>query len=112
MRDKVNKIEMKLIDNDYTSSIFVEKDDDAKIAWEKYIEVQEMENGFDKNVALKQARKNLSEYIINIPKKCLPDESNIGIYHLRSDHVPEHYDEVKGFNIDKELPPEQSSAIF
>lgn len=111
-KDGEHKIEMKLIDNDYSSSVFVEKCDNAKKVWQKYKDVQEMENGFEKNVALKQTRRNLSEYIINIPNKCLPIEYDTGIYQLRHDSVSEYYDEETGFKLDSELPPEQSSAIF
>ncbi|MEK0350387.1 MAG: CRISPR-associated helicase Cas3', partial [Nitrosopumilus sp.] len=111
-KDGDEKIEMKLIDDDFSSSIYVELDNSAKQIWKNYQKTLEMENGFDKNVALKQARRNLGEYVINIPKKCLPNEQNNGIYHLRKNCVLEYYNEVTGFNIDSELPPEQSSTFL
>ncbi len=111
-KDGDEKIEMKLIDDDFSSSIYVELDDTAKKIWKDYRKTLEMENGFDKNVALKQGRRNLSEYIINIPKKCLPNEHNKGIYHLRNDRVSDYYNIDTGFKIDSRLPPEQSSLMF
>lgn len=110
--DGNEKIEMKLIDNNYSSSIFVELNELAGQAWKDYQKTLEMENGFDKNVALKQARRNLAEHIINIPKKCLPNEHDSGIYHLRNDRVSDYYSNKTGFNLDSELPPEQSSTMF
>ncbi|HHE37659.1 MAG TPA: CRISPR-associated helicase Cas3' [Candidatus Cloacimonetes bacterium] len=106
------KIELKLIDNDYSSSIFVELNETAQDLWENYITAQEMENGFTKLAALKQARRKLSEFIINIPQKCLPPDHDSGIYHLRNERVSEFYDEETGFKIDKVLPPEKSVEII
>lgn len=73
---------------------------------------KEMKNGFDKNVALKQARRNLAEYIINVPKTCLPNKHYSGIYHLRSSRISEHYNDDMGFDLETDLPPEKSSDIF
>ena len=70
-----------------------------------------MGNGYDKNIALKQARRKLSEFIINIPNKCLPSEHDTGIYYLRNDRVSQFYDDIIGFDIDEDLPPEQSSEF-
>lgn len=110
-KDGDEKIEMKLIDDDFSSSIYVELDDTAKQIWNDYQKTLEMENGFDKNVALKQARRNLAEYIINIPQKCLPNEYDSGIYYLRHDRVADYYNKTTGFDINVQLPPEQSSEF-
>lgn len=106
------EIALNLINDDYTSSLFVALDDRAEALWEKYLMIMEMENGFEKNVALKQVRRQLSEYIINIPQRCLPDDHNSGIYYLRKDRIEDHYDFKTGFNHDSQLPPEQSSIIL
>jgi CRISPR-associated endonuclease/helicase Cas3 len=111
--DGDQKIEIKLIDDNFTSSIFIECDDQAKQFWKKYQHVLEMENGFEKNsdlkqarrnLALKQARRNLAEYIINVPNKCLPIGNNDGIYHLCKDQIEEFYDPITGFKLEKQLP--------
>ncbi len=47
--DGDQKIEMELIDDNFTSSIFIEFDGQAKQFWKKYQQILEMENGFDKN---------------------------------------------------------------
>jgi len=121
MLDKIKKlkyqgsdktVELNLIDNDYTATIFVELDKNAQTLWLQYKETQEMVNGFEKNVALKQIQRRLSDYIINIPKKCLPTDHDNGIYHLRNERVSEYYDDETGFNPSKQLPPEESSLIF
>ncbi|MCF7794325.1 MAG: CRISPR-associated helicase Cas3' [Candidatus Cloacimonetes bacterium] len=106
------KIEMKLIDDDYSASVFVEIDDTAQGLWDNYMQIQEMDSGFDKMIALKKARRKLAEFIINIPKKCLPSDHDSGIYHLRKDRVSEYYGKEIGFKIDKVLPPEKSVFLL
>lgn len=110
--DGNQQIEMKLIDDNYSSSVFVEIDKQAEQFWNEYQNVLEMENGFEKNAILKQARRNLAEFIINIPKKCLPSEHDTGFYHLRTDRVSKYYNEKIGFDIDSVLPPEISVIMF
>jgi len=111
-QDGKEKLELNIINNDYSSSIFVEIDEITKKIWLDYQDKLEMENGFEKNVLLKQSRKNLAEYIINIPKKCLPIEHNTGIYHLRFDRIADYYNTETGFDISKVLPIEKSCEIF
>ncbi|OQY02102.1 MAG: hypothetical protein B6I26_01885 [Desulfobacteraceae bacterium 4572_130] len=107
-QEEEGKIELDIIDNDYSDSIFVELDEKAKDYWLKYQNTLEMENGFNKNALLKQVRRKLFEYIINIPKKCLPAEHDTNIYYLRNNRVAEFYDNITGFNIDSQLPLEKS----
>lgn len=111
-KDGDNKIEIKLIDDNFSSSIFVEYDENAKCIWDKYQNVLEWKNSFEKNAAINDIRQKLSEYIINVPKKCLPNEHDTGIYHLRHNRVQDYYDKATGFKIDIELPLEISSIIF
>lgn len=101
-----------LIDDDYTDSIFVEMDDDASSIWRKYLEILEWESSFEKNVELKKIKRQLANYIINIPKKCLPDGHEEAIYCLKQNLVTDYYNSVTGFNTDKRLPPEKSSMFF
>ncbi len=110
--DGDQKIEMKLIDDNFTSSILIEFDDQVEQFWNKYQQVLDMENGFEKNSALKQARRNLAEYIINVPKKCLPIGYNDGIYHLSKNDVKEFYDPITGFNLDKQLPQKTETGFY
>lgn len=111
-QDGDSRIEINLIDDQYSSSVFVEFDNEANRIWKKYLQVMEMENSFTKNAELKQIRSHLAEYIINIPKKCLPMEHDKGIYYLRHDRVLEYYDTITGFDLNGRLPPEKSSEIF
>ncbi|MFQ6610717.1 MAG: hypothetical protein ACE5D7_07955, partial [Fidelibacterota bacterium] len=111
-RNSEEIIEIKLIDDSFTSSVFVEFDNEAELAWEQYRDAMSMENGFEKNVTLKQARRALAEYIVNIPQKILPNEHDTGIYRLRHNLVQEYYDQTTGFELSTQLPPEKSSAIF
>jgi len=106
------KIELDIINNDYNSSVFVEIDEIAEKIWLDYQTKLEMKNGFEKNALLKQSRKYLAEYIINIPKKCLPLEHDTGIYHLRIDRVPDYYNNETGFDVNSALPPEKSVLLW
>ena len=101
--DGSQKIELELIDDHYTSSVFIELDDDALRFWNEYQQVMEMEGGFEKNALLKQARRNLAGYIINIPQKNLPAGWNEGIYRIPQDETPQYYDPQTGFKLDTEL---------
>ena len=111
-RDGDQAIEMKLIDDNYTSSVFIEFDNEAVQFWNKYLQVLDMEGGFEKNSALKQARRNLAEYIINVPKKCLPDGYDDGIYYLCKDQIKEFYDPITGFKLDKQLPQKTETGFY
>jgi hypothetical protein len=91
-------------DDNNPLTIFIEYDDHAEQIWDNYQQVLEMKNGFKKNSDLKQARKNLTEYIFNIPNKCLPIGNNDGIYHLCKNQIKEFYDPITGFKLDKQLP--------
>ena len=106
------KEEFTLIDDNFNASVFVEKDDNAKKVWQKYKDVFEWESSFEKNVELKKIRKGLANYIINVPKRCLPNGHDGALYRLKRQWLKDHYDKTSGFNTDKQLPPEQSSVIF
>jgi len=106
------KKEFTLIDDNFNASIFVEKDDNAKKVWQKYQDVLEWESSFEKNVELKKIRRGLANYIINVPKCCLPNGHDGALYRLKRQWLKDHYDQTTGFNTDKQLPPEQSSVIF
>ncbi len=112
MTNPINSISVELINNDHSASVFIEIDEDAMAVWANYQEVLNMENGFDKNVALKQAKRKLSEYIINIPRRCLPERDDNWIYRLKKDLVKSYYDPIIGFDIDSQLPPQESSEFF
>jgi len=105
-------IELNLIDDNHSSSVFIELEDEAKQSWNEFQNTLEMESGFEKNSMLKQARRNLAEYIINIPQKCLPDGVNAGIYHLKKNRLKEYYDPTTGFDFNKKLPVQESSDFF
>ncbi len=111
-QDSKEKIQLDIIDNDYTTSVFVEIDEIAEKIWLDYQTKLEMENGFEKNVLLKQSRRNLAEYIINIPKKCLPNGNDTGIYCLRLNLVNKYYNKTTGFKLNKILPNITENIIF
>ena len=104
--------DFKLIDSDYSDSVFVEIDDYAKKDWRQYQEILEMDSSFEKNVRLKKIKRQMANYIINIPKRCLPDDHNQAIYRLKTNLVENYYDTVTGFMVEKQLPPEKSSVFF
>jgi len=101
-----------LINPDYSQSVFIEMDDKAEQAWNTYIELALKDKNFENKAKLKEARQNLTEYIINVPKKCLTGNSEYGIYHLKRSQVYQFYDQITGFNPDCELPEENSTLSF
>lgn len=103
---------LKLIDDDYSQSVFIEIDKKAEKAWKTYTELIIKENNFENKARLKEARRNLAEYIINVPKKCLIRGSEYGIYRLKRSHVSQFYDPITGFDPDCELPEENSTLSF
>jgi CRISPR-associated endonuclease/helicase Cas3 len=104
--------DFRLIDNDYSDSVFVEMDDYANRVWNQYQEILEWDGSFGKNVELKKIKRQLANYIINVPKRCLPDDHDEAIYRLKSNLVENYYDAVTGFRVEKQLPPEKSSVFF
>ncbi len=101
-----------LINQDYSQSVFVELDDEAQQAWLDYVRLTIKEKNFENNANLKEARRNLAGYIINVPKKCLSKDSEYGIYRLKKSHVHHFYDPSTGFNPDSVLPEENSTLCF
>jgi len=103
---------LKLIDQDYCYSVFVEIDEIAEQFWNKYTEVVSSENNIKKRSLLKESYRNLADYIINIPKKCLNRLPEYGIYRLKRSMVNEYYDSITGFNPESLLPEENSTLFF
>ncbi len=103
---------LKLINQDYSQSVFIEIDDKAKQAWLAYTSLTIKDKNFENVAYLKEARRNLSGYIINVPQKCLSRDSEYGIYHLKRSLIKQFYDPIIGFNPDCELPDENTTLSF
>lgn len=103
----------KLIDEDYyRKDVFVEINKAAINVWNKFESLQEINESYMRKLEFLKFRKEFYEYVISIPKKCLPPDHNSGIYYLRNNRVKEYYDEETGYKIDKVLPPMKSVTIF
>jgi len=101
-----------LINQDYSQSVFIEIDDEAEKFWLAYTNVIIRERNFENVALLKATRRNLAEYIVNVPKNCLLRDSEYGIYHLKRSQVDQFYNLMTGFDPDCELPEENSTINF
>lgn len=111
--DNIPISSFKLIDeNYYKQDIFVETCQAAIEVWKRFECLQEISDFYKRKLEFLKFRKEFYEYVISIPKKCLPFGHESAIYHLRKDRVNEYYDEETGFRIDKVLPPEKSVEIL
>jgi hypothetical protein len=59
-----------------------------------------------------EMRRKLSQYIINIPKKNMPDGFNDSIYYLSQENVNEYYNPITGFKLDKQLPQKTETGFY
>ncbi len=109
---KVFTDKLKLIDEDFRKSVFVELDENATRVWQNYLRTLRLEDNFEKRAVLKQARRFLADYIINIPQKCLQDEPEYGIYHLKQSEVGKYYDKTVGFDPNCNLPKESTTLCY
>ncbi len=103
-----------LIENDeyYKQDVFVEIDKDAQKVWQKFSDLRSIENPFDRKNQFMLIKKQLYEYVISVPKKCLPDGYNDGIYYLCKDQIKEFYDPITGFKLDKQLPQKTEMGFY
>jgi CRISPR-associated endonuclease/helicase Cas3 len=103
---------MKLIDQDYDFSIFVEIDQTASQYWNEYTNLFLTEYNFAKKTTLKKIMRRLNDYIINAPRNCLRNLPEYGIYHLKNSLVAQYYHPVTGFNPDISLSEEHSTLFL
>ncbi len=61
---------------------------------------------------LSKMRRKLSQYIINIPKKNMPDGFNDSIYYLSQENVNEYYNPITGFKLDKQLRQKTKTGFY
>jgi len=110
--DNNQRIEIKLIEDDYSSSVYIEYNEEAAQIWERYQQTLTMENGFEKSTALQQIRRKLAEYMINVPRKCVPPEDATGIYRIPRNDVQKYYDPQTGFDPNAQLPEKTETIIL
>ncbi|MHA1854736.1 MAG: CRISPR-associated helicase Cas3', partial [Promethearchaeota archaeon] len=86
-----------LIENDdyYKKDIFIEFDDDAKIVWEKFKNLNQIRDPFERKTEFLQFRKDFYDYVISVPAKYVKENEyeNTGIVYISREQVESCYDE-------------------
>ncbi len=103
---------LRLIDENFTGSLFIPLDADAQRAWEAYRELLWSERTFERKAEIKEAFRRLAPYIINVPKKCLPPRGNGKIHYLTPEEVELYYDHTLGFRLDQVVPEKTEMVLF
>jgi CRISPR-associated endonuclease/helicase Cas3 len=104
--------QFELITNEFSRSLFIEYNEDAQTLWTEYQQILETDNSFQKKIMVAEMRRKLSQYIINIPKKNMPDGFNDSIYYLSQENVNEYYNPITGFKLDKQLPQKTETGFY
>lgn len=93
--------DFRLIENDYPKiDVFVEIDEHAKKVWEKYLEIKEIENIWERRAAFQNFRNEFYSYTVSIPLNVenLPPEVE-GFRYVNSDSLRDYYHPATGFKI-------------
>jgi len=102
----------KLIEDDFSFSVFVEEDEDARAIWEEYVRISSAAPSFATRAQMEQIRRQMAGYIINVPMKSKPAGHHFGLYRLYKEDVPAYYDPITGFIPDSVLPVRTETVIF
>ena len=105
--------QFKLIDNaDYIKQdLFVALNPTATALWERYQNLAILSK-IERKVAFLKFRRQFSEYIISVPRRCFPPDFQDSIYLLEQKIVADFYDPETGFRQDSILPPISESLIL
>ena len=109
-QDLIQEHRFELIDDTYSASVFVEIDSNAQKLWQEYQELLMLERSFENNALLKKKQRLIAAYIINVPKKCLPDVG--GIYRILYEEIEQFYDSQTGFKPDSQLPERTETMML
>jgi len=95
--------EFKLIEKDYPGvDVFVEVDDNAKRIWQKYKNIREEKNLFERKKEFLNIKKDFYDYVISVPKKYenqvdFNEETGIGYISKKEINQGVGYDLETGF---------------
>ncbi len=90
----------KLIEADYpTHDIFIEIDNKAASIWQKFMDIRDIDNRWDRKMAFLEIKKDFYEYIISVPRKIVRENEfeNTGMVHISSLQIPNVYNEETGY---------------
>ncbi|HOV46050.1 MAG TPA: CRISPR-associated helicase Cas3' [Exilispira sp.] len=101
----------KLIDEDYDKvDVFIEKDKNAIKIWNKFKEINEIKNRFERKKIFLKIKKDFYDYVISIRKDKTISLNNLSeISYVSMDNLKLYYDKDIGFKEDIETP---SSICF
>lgn len=91
--------DFKLIEEDYSKiDVFVELNDEAKQVWQRYVEIKEINDLFERRLQFSRIKSNFYKYTISVPLKIdnLPPEV-AGFRYVANNNLDEYYDKNTGF---------------
>lgn len=105
--------EFQLIENEdyFKQDLFVVADLAARAVWERYQAIRDFPK-IERKLAFLEFRRAFYEYVISVPRKCIPDKFKDGLYLLDENLLEEFYDPNTGFRQDSKLPEKTGSLIF
>lgn len=101
--DKEKKVpisEFKLIeDNQPECDVFIELDDNASKIWRRYLDIQGIQDLFERKKKFLEIKKEFYEYVISIPPKDAKSivDTQHGINRIPKCDVNDYYDSIVGF---------------
>lgn len=89
----------KLIEDEpYKVDVFVEADEDAKTIWQKFVEICNIKDIFERKNRFLEIRKNFYDYVISVPKKDnIPINFEDLILYVPYSQLDTFYDNITGF---------------
>lgn len=93
-----DKYSFKLIDDSFnTLSCFIQYDDKSSELYNEYLSLLRNERTFENNTKIKKIYREMSAYIINVPKKFLPEGNTDNLFVIDRDMLTQYYSSETGF---------------
>ncbi|WAM31599.1 CRISPR-associated helicase/endonuclease Cas3 [Caldicellulosiruptor naganoensis] len=89
----------KLIEDEpYKIDVFVEADEEAKIIWQRFVEIREIKDFFERKKRFLEIRKSFYDYVISVPKTDnIPTNFENLILYVPHSQLNDFYDLMTGF---------------
>ncbi|WAM33897.1 CRISPR-associated helicase/endonuclease Cas3 [Caldicellulosiruptor morganii] len=85
-------------DEPYKVDVFVEADEEAKIIWQRFVEICNIKDIFERKKRFLEIRKNFYDYVISVPKKDnIPVNFENMILYVPNSQLHDFYDIKTGF---------------
>jgi len=104
--DDTSIADFKLIEEDYyKEDVFVEVDNHARVVWQKYVELKEIKNRFERKKAFDIIKADFYQYVISVSAKTENRPPEVaGFRYVSNNLLEDYYDPATGYKVIGRVP--------